>query len=118
MGKLAFLLALSCSVTMAIAGDKAVVVKDTRQYLAYTQKMEKDGVCVVASDPDHPRDGDCKEARYKAAVGGEWIIRVGGLCHREIYGRPENDESLERRPVLSLSTKVDEFKCDERGNPI
>ncbi len=30
MGKLAFLLALSCSVTMAIAADKAVVVKDTR----------------------------------------------------------------------------------------
>lgn len=118
MKKLISLLVLASIVPVAIAADKPVVVKDTRQYMPYTQSIMEDGVCSLAKDPDHPQKGDCEEKRDKAVVGGELLIRFGSSCRREIYGRLDNDALLEDRPILSLSQKVDQFKCDEHGNPV
>src|SRR5260370_1442034 len=65
--------ALACS---AMAGE-LVVVKDTRQYMRYRASIDKDGSCKVAVDPDHPKPGDCHEARDKAPISGEYVVRAG-----------------------------------------
>lgn len=118
MKKAGLLLALAWVTTVAMAGERAVVVKDTRQYASYTQSIEKDGGCSVAKDPDNPQKGDCKEVRDKAVVGGQWEIRVGSVCREETYKRLENNSSMDGRPVLSLGTTSNTFKCDEHGNPV
>lgn len=82
MKKIALLLALASVTVAAMANEKAVVVKDTRQYSPYAQ----------ATGIKPP------------VVGGEWEIRAGESCRKETYGPG--------------SMKVDEFECDEHGDPI
>ena len=118
MKKLISLFVLASVMPMAIAADKLVVLKDTRQYMPYTQSIVKVGKCTVARDPDHAQKGDCEEKRNKAVVAGELLIRLGTFCRRETYARLSNDALLEGRPVPSLSQKIDQFKCDEHGNPV
>ena len=82
MDRLVLMLTLASVTVAAIADEKAVVVKDTRQYSPYAQPT---GI-------------------KPPVVGGEWEIRVGEFCREEAHG--------------PASTKVNQFKCDERGNPV
>ncbi|TDG02881.1 hypothetical protein E1N52_37730 [Paraburkholderia guartelaensis] len=59
-----------------------VVVKDTRRYLVDVQPNGTD----------------------KRAVGGEWLIRNGAVCHEETYG--------------PASTTAKDFKCDQHCNSV
>lgn len=118
MKKVTLLLGLACLTTAALADD-LVVVKDTREYLQYTQSVRQDGACAMAKDPDHPANGDCEEKRAKATVGGEYIVRKGDLCNRQSY---ELDKSasfvLEGRLVPSVGLKEWDYRCDEQGKPV
>jgi len=109
---------LACLTTAALADD-LVVVKDTREYLRYTQTVRQDGACAMAKDPDHPAKGDCEEQRAKAIVGGEYIVRKGDLCMRQSY---ELDKAasfvLEGRLVPSVALKEWDYRCDSQGKPV
>jgi uncharacterized low-complexity protein len=117
----------SAALNVAAAPDQAqskqapnqVVVKDTRQYMTYTQQVTESGSCAMAKDPDHPEKGDCPEVRSKAVVGGDYIVRVGNMCRSESYSHEKgNDLTLEGRSFgPSIGIKVNTYKCDEQGNP-
>lgn len=117
MTKLTLLLALASVMGGAMAGE-AVVVKDTRQYVAYTASLEQDDGCTVALDPDHPKKGDCHEVRAKAPVGGEYVIRVGDWCQSDAFSPVESSSKLKGRPLPAIQTVRRTFRCDAQGKAI
>jgi hypothetical protein len=97
---------------------KIVVVKDTRQYMTYTQSVTQDGYCSLAKDPDQPQKGDCEEVRSKSTVGGEYLVRVGDRCSDTSYssnqGKHLQVEGRDMAPTVNV--KVNTYKCDVAGN--
>ncbi|WP_321935556.1 hypothetical protein [Paraburkholderia sp. J8-2] len=118
MRKVTLLLTLACVMNVAMA-DEPLVIKDTRQYMPYTISISDDGSCLLAKDPDHPNEGECHEARGKATVGGEYVIRIGNTCRSETYDLvKESSFTIEGRLIPSISTKARMFKCDAKGNAV
>lgn len=118
MKKLTMLLALAGLIHGAMAGE-VVVVKDTRQYIAYTASLDKDADCSVAVDPDHPKQGDCHEVRAKAPVGGEYVIRLNDWCQSDSFSPIKSSSMLvDGRPIPSIQTSHRTYRCDAQGNPV
>jgi hypothetical protein len=110
--------ALASALTVALAGEPKVVLKDTRQYMTYTAQIDKQQGCAVAVDPDNPKPGDCHEVRAKAPISGEYLVRIGAMCMRDVYSQVKSDTKLEGRPLPSINTQEWTYHCDTEGNRI
>ncbi|RTL33687.1 MAG: hypothetical protein EKK53_27880 [Burkholderiales bacterium] len=123
MNKIAICLLVSCAAAaMTVHAKDVAVIKDTRQYVPYTESITGPVGCTMPKDVEHPNlddQNECRVTRSKLTASGELLTRNNalGVCTRTVYSggawRLGGDPS--GGVIPDQSVREETFKCMPSG---